>query len=176
MSNALGQLKKMVVFEVSKLIRDYEEDDLAACLHLVYYDTHAPCCYVDLMVTTASKRTELYAEDPSDYWDGWGEPGNVNLGQIKGPIMDSVYEFLSEDGREEENMKAYRDCLASCAMTVNQALPKGLPNVTDDFVVVLGDGSRWTGGCDPADVLDCIPSEKRALLIENGSWDEDDRY
>ena len=177
MSNPLmEELLQTVTTGVLARLKDYKGDEPAGCLHLVYYDTHAPEAYLDLAVTTDSKRAELYAEDPGDLWDGYGEPGNASLGELdesNSPVFAKVYEFLSEDGKEEENMQQYRDTLAKAALKINETI-EPLPNITDDFVVVLGDGSRWTGGGDPAEVFDCLPPEKAKLLQERGLLGEDD--
>ena len=156
------------------MLRGYEGEPIAS-LHLVYYDHHAPQGYIEMRLTTLAKRDELFAEDPADFWDGWGNPGNIELGEVAGPLMDKCYEFISVDGQEESNMKSYRDTLAAAALSINSALPQS-PTLSSDFVVVLGDGSRWTGGCHPNDVLDCISPSQRQQLIENGYWDASDQY
>ncbi|MEL7500748.1 MAG: hypothetical protein AAFN77_24355 [Planctomycetota bacterium] len=181
-TSILDRLLDTVVSEVPASVRAFKSDEPVVCLHLVYYDTHAPCAYIDLKITTKSKRAELYAEDPGDFWDGWGEPGNYSLGELGGDNADSsseselfvkLYDFISEDGKMDENMKLYHDTLARAAYKINETLPEDFTGISDDFVVVLGDGSRWTGGCDPDDVLDCVPPEKLRLLVERGFWDAD---
>jgi hypothetical protein len=152
-------------------------------VRIYFYDTHAPCTYFSLRTVSVECRDQVLAskgEDAPYYIWGSGEdcgdgtvylppeqPSSKSDKQIAA-LFEQVYEFLSEDDHEEENIIEFRQFVREVAAKLNGIDWNPFCKVSDDFVVVPADGSMAFGGEDYLDLIESVPAERVELLRARG--------
>jgi hypothetical protein len=152
-------------------------------VRIYFYDTHASCTYLSLRTVSVECRDQVLASKGKDapYYI-WGSGENCGDGTIDLPpekptskldkqiaaLFEQVYEFLSEDDHEEENMIPFRQMVRQVAAKLNRIDWNPYCKVTDDFVVVPADGSMSFCGEDYEDLVESVPADRVALLHARG--------
>ena len=123
---------------------------------------------------TAQRRAQLLAEKgPSALYHLWAANEEGCDGpdvQLDGPqpitdLFAQVYDLLCQS--EEQHMPPFRALLQRVALALNQQDWSGVCPVTDDFVVVPADGSRFF--CDEyCDIAGSVPAQRLELLRSRG--------
>jgi hypothetical protein len=169
-----SKLEPLLVTAIPKAMAGQKVPQPICILRLYYYDTHAPCTYLLLRTISKKLRAKILKDDGLDtLWSPGEDPGE---GQIIFPdepplkdqmpiakLFEQVYELLSES--EEDNMPKFQQMLRKVCMKLNGISWSQHCEVTEDFVVAPGDGSRFFGGDeDDTDVIASVPADKLETL------------
>ena len=189
MSNPFTAIQPLLIEAIPRAIGSFKQFETISIVRLYYYDTHAPCTYIDFRVVTASQRRQtLDAGGRDALYDLWesaeecGEQPNVAI--PSDPPMDkldrqiaaqcaAIYERLCEN--EDTAMEHWRFAVQSVARQLNAMDWNSIASVTDDFVIVPADGSQFFSDEYP-DLMNAIPSERLGLLNSRGYLGAGERW
>jgi hypothetical protein len=185
-------IQPLLVDGIPKAIGSVKHETPICIVRVYYYDTHAPCTYLDFRCVSVLQREQTIkskGKDGLDYLWSSGEecgtrpnvsiPSDPDQSQIArtlnvfgdrtdakiAKLFAKVYRLLGDD--EDEYMPSFRAALQSVTMKLNQTDWQQVCEVTDDFVVVPADGSMFF--CDDeADLIGGVPAERIALLQSRG--------
>jgi hypothetical protein len=180
MSTPFDKLAPLLVKAIPEAVASLKLKDPICCVRLYYYDTHAPCGYLSLLIQSKKYRDQLLAEKARDALSSlWGSSEQSRDACVDLPDetpkskshkqlakqFEQVYEILCED--EDEGMVEYREMVQSVARELNAMDWSKHCAVTDDFVVAAADGSQCF--CDDyEDLVNSIPEERLELLRTRG--------
>ena len=179
-SDVFEDLQPLLVDAIPRSLSEATPSLRTCVVRVYYFDTHAPCTYLELRTVSESLREQLIstrgkaaryflwssAECCSD-----GPDPEVSLGLEPHASEDvvagfaQIYSLLCQN--EDTYMKRFRDMLHLVAFRLNQLDWSAFLNVTEDFVVVPADGSQFFANEFATDVYECrksIPRKKRKLL------------
>lgn len=172
------QLVPLLAGAIPAAVKSLDVQQPTWCLSIRYFDTHAPSTYLELVGKSEASRTKRMEADES--WELWspgateedrsfaadmpGAPPRSPEEERIQSIFKLVYAFLCDtDGAD---MVPFRKALFQVTQKLNRLKWGDILPVTDDFVVVPGDGSAHF--CDDADLTEGIPADRLRLLKSRG--------
>ena len=178
----LNELTTLLVNEIPLWLEGHEFVERVCCLRIYYFDTHAPFGYLVVRTVYAAERDALY-DEADDFFDEFWNPAHefgsgpeIYIGQEE-PSAWRSEQLLSELYTELGNdikMERYQTAIAKVCRALNSFAWKKMFPVTEDFSVVMADGSCFRDDVDQ-DIIDSLPPEKYDELIEIG-WVEAVEY
>src|ERR1043166_4911758 len=191
-SNVHAKLGSLLPAAIAEKIASSKVAGPICCVRICYFDTHAPSTYLALRITTQARRDKILAERGRDALYTLWAPGEDNHDvEVYVPdervpassdesirrLFAQVYESLADDSEEE--MADFQRLIQNVAQELNAQDWSKRCQVTDDFVVAPGDGSRYFGGdADYDDLMRAIPLARLDLLRSRGllgpgeNWDQ----
>ena len=181
MEKVFEDIQPLLREEIQRSLQSVTHSGELCIVRLFYYDTHAPCAYVDFRcVTTDQRRATIqqYQDDGLMYLWGSGEecgdrprivipkrePKDAQEQRLA-QLFAMVYSLLSSD--EKEYMRQYRSAIQRVALAMNSDDVAWTFPVSDDFVIVPADGSMHF--CDDeSDVIASVPQYTIELLRSRG--------
>ena len=169
-ADVFKRLEPLLIDAIPKAVKAESINQPVCTLRVYYYDTHAPCTYLLLRAMSAQRRAQLLEEKGQSalyyLWAANEEGCDGPEIALDGPptvaeLFAQVYDLLCES--EEQHMPPFRALLQRVSLALNRQDWKGACPVTDDFVVIPADGSRFF--CDEYnDIASSVPAERLELL------------
>ncbi len=176
----ISELVPLLIDETISTLQRKKLKSPLARIKMYYYDTCAPCCYLQCNALTIAKRQELLdttgPQAISEIWrsdEGIEFTLGLNKKSPSFPLMATLYEMLSA----EDNATLTRRLATELSIAMNRyAWPETL-SISDDFVAYPTNGTDH--GCYVyEDFCKAIPAKRRALLTkrellgkDNRTWD-----
>ncbi|MEO1527884.1 MAG: hypothetical protein AAFX06_20830 [Planctomycetota bacterium] len=174
----LRELISLLSKEAPLWFEGLEMVEPVCCLRVYYFDSHAPYGHLIVRTVYESERNALY-EESEDFFDEFWNPSHwfgsgpeVYIGQEKESewrveqLLAELYIELGDDSL----MERYRAAIGKICRLLNKVPWRNLFPVTDDFVIVMADGSCFLDDVDQ-DLVESLPTNKYDELVEIG-WIE----
>ncbi|MEL6107498.1 MAG: hypothetical protein AAFU85_15770 [Planctomycetota bacterium] len=171
----LDELESLLESEIPLWCEGHSITETICCLRIYYYDTHAPYGYLTIKAVDANER-ELLHDEADDFFDAFWNPANdfgsgpeIVIGQEEASqwrveqLLAEVYKRLGDD----RHMQSYRAAIGRVCRSLNKFKWSKMFPVTDDFSVVMADGSCFLDDVDQ-DLVDSLPPKKYDQLVEIG--------
>lgn len=172
-------IQPLLVDAIPRAIAALDMDDPLCIVRVYYYDTHAPCAYVDFRFVSAQARQRILDEKGKNglfYLWGSGEEAGIRPsitipadcleteGQLS-RLLAMIYALLGQN--EDLYMRSYRAALQAVTRELNAKDWSEICPVSDDFVIVPADGSQHFAN-EHDDLVQGIPPERLELLRSRG--------
>ena len=171
----LNELTKLLATEIPLWFDGHEVEEPVCCLRIYYFDTHAPFGHLIIRAIYAAERDALY-DEADDFFDAFWNPAHwfgsgpeIYIGQEEPSdwrseqLLSELYAELGSDS----HMERYQMAIAKVCRALNQFDWAKMFSVTDDFSVVMADGSCFRDDFDQ-DLVDSLPPKKYDELVEIG--------
>lgn len=175
-----AKLRSLLFVAIPAVLKGSDIGEPITILRLNYYDSHAPCAYLDFRCLSNSTCDAIVAKRGAAAFDWlWGsgeecgkrlrislpsDPENSSDKSDLAACFRKVYRLLSN---ERKFMPQYRRCLQAVAYELNQFDWTATLSVTDGFVIVPADGSMYF--CDDESEIVCsVPPDKLTFYLDRG--------
>lgn len=196
LKSPFDQIYRSLIAAIPDVIESFTYPEPLCLVRVYYYDSHAPSTYLDFRCVSVRERQEVLKKQqhkpsgPLYYLWAAGEECGTSLPatipenpesssgilagwnlysmnpdkQIKG-LFAEVNSLLDQDSNLY--MTEFRKTLQRVTLKLNELDWKQICEVSDDFVIIPADGSRFFGR-DEDDIEQGMPAERLKLLQSRG--------